>query len=325
MSRSWLTRSLLFAALQFFVVIPVHAENTDKLQQQFRYMYLDKTLLLRNFYSGDELSYGPAGELTSHAMPGDWTVDGVVKVNDLSLKHQQLNIQARRLYVAWYSRAGFQYLQTEDGKKDKKNSAQALRIQIDFGPDKITVEKISAALSQVFLTDHDSLAGLVPNYWKACILAAITGTGNKQYDRCRFSPEFTATPGVVFHSEENPKFGAADNTDAGEVPRNEIMYIGKNNGITAPKAVFAPDPRYSDEARRMKYQGTALLGLVVDKAGNPRTIRIKRPLGCGLDEQAVNALTTWKFNPAMKDGQPVAVEIVVEVDFRLPDDQQTKP
>jgi TonB family protein len=37
----------------------------------------------------------------------------------------------------------------------------------------------------------------------------------------------------------------------------------------------------------------------------------------GLDQKAVEAVRKWKFEPAMKDGKPVAVQISVEVNFRL--------
>jgi periplasmic protein TonB len=37
----------------------------------------------------------------------------------------------------------------------------------------------------------------------------------------------------------------------------------------------------------------------------------------GLDEKAIEAVRQWRFQPAMKDGQPVTVAINVEVSFRL--------
>jgi len=37
----------------------------------------------------------------------------------------------------------------------------------------------------------------------------------------------------------------------------------------------------------------------------------------GLDENAIEAVKSWKFEPAMKDGQPVRVEIAIEVNFHL--------
>jgi len=88
-------------------------------------------------------------------------------------------------------------------------------------------------------------------------------------------------------------------------------------GVSAPKALYAPDPEYSEEARKAKYQGTVVLWLVVDAGGRPQQIRVQRSLGMGLDEKAIEAVKLWKFDPARKDGQAVPVMINVEVNFRL--------
>jgi protein TonB len=88
-------------------------------------------------------------------------------------------------------------------------------------------------------------------------------------------------------------------------------------GVSPPKTLYAPDPEYSEEARKAKFQGTCVLWLIVGPDGRPRDIHIARSLGLGLDEKAIEAVKQWKFEPAMKDGKPVAVQINVEVDFRL--------
>jgi TonB family protein len=88
-------------------------------------------------------------------------------------------------------------------------------------------------------------------------------------------------------------------------------------GVSAPKPIFTPDPEYSEEARKAKYQGVVVLWLVVGSDGHPREIKIARPLGMGLDEKAVEAVRTWRFEPARKDGQAVSVVMNVEVSFRL--------
>ncbi|MFB3815784.1 MAG: energy transducer TonB [Terriglobales bacterium] len=88
-------------------------------------------------------------------------------------------------------------------------------------------------------------------------------------------------------------------------------------GVSAPRVLDAPDPDYSEEARKAKYQGTCILWLIVGPDGRPRDIKIARTLGMGLDEKAIEAVRRWKFEPAMKDGRPVAVQINVEVNFRL--------
>jgi protein TonB len=88
-------------------------------------------------------------------------------------------------------------------------------------------------------------------------------------------------------------------------------------GVSAPRALFHPDPEYSEEARKAKYQGTVVLGLIVDANGRPRGLKVEKGLGMGLDEKALEAVRNWKFEPAEKDGKPVAVAISVEVEFRL--------
>jgi len=94
-----------------------------------------------------------------------------------------------------------------------------------------------------------------------------------------------------------------------------VFRIG--GGVSAPRPLFTPDPEYSEEARKAKYQGTCVLWMVVGADGRPREVRVARGLGMGLDEKAMQAVKQWKFEPAMKDGHPVAVQMNVEVSFRL--------
>jgi len=88
-------------------------------------------------------------------------------------------------------------------------------------------------------------------------------------------------------------------------------------GVSAPRPIVTPEPEYSEEARKAKYQGTCVLWLVVGPDGQTRDIKVARTLGLGLDQKAIEAVKQWKFEPAMKDGKPVAVQVNVEVTFRL--------
>jgi periplasmic protein TonB len=95
----------------------------------------------------------------------------------------------------------------------------------------------------------------------------------------------------------------------------DTFRMGK--GVTAPRVIYQTDPEFSEEARKAKYQGNCLLGLVVDASGHPTHIRVLNALGMGLDEKAIESVKNWKFEPGQKDGRDVAVEIAVEVDFHL--------
>lgn len=89
------------------------------------------------------------------------------------------------------------------------------------------------------------------------------------------------------------------------------------HGVTPPRPIFSPDPEFSEEARKAKYQGTCTLMIVVDTDGKPTNLRVVNSLGMGLDEKALETVRTWRFEPGMKDGHPVKVEMAVEVDFHL--------
>lgn len=88
-------------------------------------------------------------------------------------------------------------------------------------------------------------------------------------------------------------------------------------GVSEPVPIFKPDPAYSEEARKAKYQGTVVLWIVVDASGSVTDCRVVKPLGLGLDEKAVETVKTWKFKPALRNGTPVPVRVMVEVSFRL--------
>jgi TonB family protein len=87
--------------------------------------------------------------------------------------------------------------------------------------------------------------------------------------------------------------------------------------VSAPQIVSKIEPEYSEEARKAKYSGSVLLAIVVDEHGLPRDIRVIRPLGLGLDEKAIEAVSRWRFLPGKKGGVPVATQAQVEVNFRL--------
>ena len=112
-------------------------------------------------------------------------------------------------------------------------------------------------------------------------------------------------------SGKGPGFGPGEGGGTG----GGIFRVG--GGVSAPVPLNKPEAEFSEEARKAKYQGTCLVGMVVGTDGLPREIRILSSLGMGLDEKAMEVARKYRFQPAMKDGHPVAVEIALEVDFHL--------
>jgi periplasmic protein TonB len=94
-----------------------------------------------------------------------------------------------------------------------------------------------------------------------------------------------------------------------------VYSVGGN--VSAPIPIYKPEPPYSEQARKAKYQGTVVLWIVVDGQGNVTDAQVVKPLGMGLDQNAVTTVKTWKFKPAERNGAPVPVKVMVEVSFRL--------
>ncbi len=88
-------------------------------------------------------------------------------------------------------------------------------------------------------------------------------------------------------------------------------------GVTQLRLLSRVEPNYTEEARRARLQGTVLLSIEVWEDGRAHNIRVTRGLGLGLDEEAIAAVKQWRFQPGMKDGEPVRVAAQVEVTFRL--------
>lgn len=95
------------------------------------------------------------------------------------------------------------------------------------------------------------------------------------------------------------------------------IYPAGKGGVSVPQVIYDPEPSFSDEARKSKTQGIVLLMIVVGTDGKPYNIRVQQSLGMGLDEKAIEAVNHWRFRPATFNGEPVATQIAVEVNFRL--------
>ena len=101
-----------------------------------------------------------------------------------------------------------------------------------------------------------------------------------------------------------------------QTTENETVYeIG--NGVTPPRGTYMPNPEYSEKARKKKISGTVLVAMVVMPDGKVRDVTVIKSLEKSLDEQAIGAVKTWTFEPATKDGKPVAVHVRAEVSFHI--------
>ncbi len=276
--------------------LPLVASDNADVESRLRSEYRGRILSLRNPCAGSPLEFNADGILLTRLEPDSWTTGAEIEVTDLHLQNDQVKLRGNRVFLM-YSGGEFKSLfPVSSGafdverlrmSKDKMKAwekRRAVTITIRLRPQGIETS-VRDAISKVFLRSDEKIADVVPSYWKTFLL------GNEA-------------------STTHNKLGSVPN-QAG----TSAAAVG--GGVSAPRAIYAPDPEYSELARQAAIQGTVVLWLVVDVTGKLTDIRITHPAGLGLDDKAVQAVSQWKFEPARKGGEAVPVQINVEVSFRL--------
>ncbi len=311
-------RFCVLILLSYVFSVASLADSTDP-QQYLHDHYLGKTLGLRGFYAGDKLAYNSSGALASAASSDDWTTNGFLTINRVQLSHGRVSVEAARLLVI-VEEDEFRLRPAMRPGPINHKKPLTVKIEADTGTESPSVDVVDRMLSRVFLTSQDRLSDLIPEYWKPCVPQALVGKDKK----CHFSQEIMAIPGIAPAIESHGTPSSSDSSDSsgnestanvGEPNPQAPLKVGQ--GVKPPKLREHYGPQFSDAARAIRYQGTTTLRLIVDRQGMPQKIRTVSPLGCGLDWQAFQAVSSWRFQPAEKDGEPVDVEIAVEVDFHL--------
>ncbi len=93
---------------------------------------------------------------------------------------------------------------------------------------------------------------------------------------------------------------------------------GGGAGFQPPSYRACPAPPYPAAARKLKLEGAALLFVQVDSAGHPTKVSLRRSTGSPLlDEAALRAVWSWRFEPARAGGQAIAASVEVPIRFRF--------
>lgn len=90
----------------------------------------------------------------------------------------------------------------------------------------------------------------------------------------------------------------------------------KKGELVAPVATRTADPEYPLELMKQNVRGTVILSAVINEDGSVGDVRVLNSIDDRLDGFASNALARWRFLPALKNGNPVALQAVVMIPFR---------
>jgi len=99
-----------------------------------------------------------------------------------------------------------------------------------------------------------------------------------------------------------------------KVPDGPIRVGGD---VKAPNKISAPNPQYTEIARKARISGVVIVEAIIDKTGNVTNVKVLKGLPMGLDQAAADAVKKWKFEPATLNGKPVSVIYNLTVNFQL--------
>jgi TonB family protein len=90
------------------------------------------------------------------------------------------------------------------------------------------------------------------------------------------------------------------------------------DGVTTPPVLtHFVKAEFPAQARQAGFVGFCIVHLTVNEHGIPQDVRVLRPMGMGLDENAIQAVKQERFKPAMRGGRAVAFPLTMKVNFKL--------
>ena len=169
-----------------------------------------------------------------------------------------------------------------------KPSDKNLEMQLVRGPDAVDIEAelgptgeaaILALLKAIFIQSNESMSDAVPDLWKS------------------------------WFGEPPPK---SPPPESGKLERVRV-----NQGVVTGHILKKVEPEYPALAKAARLQGTVVFEAIIGKDGVINSLRIKQPLGLGVDESAAEAVSKWRYTPYIFNGEPVEVETTITVNYNL--------
>lgn len=281
--------------VRFLSLIPVlltsYIAAAQTTVDQIRAQLKDKPLFLRGCWNKDDLTFDHSGQLNLPVASGPFTLAGI-DVEKVAFRDGGLEIEGQRV--------GLEF--------GKDPAPRRVRLHWRHYNGKVTIrvagqqgDDFTSALQAIFAPDLQNLVPSTDAYWRHVGERALQEeTADEQAD-----DDPTVAPAAQGTPTAQSKEGSHD----------KPARIGGT--VTPPVLVSQPDPVYSDAARGMRYSARVEVYLWVDESGRPSHLRVVRPAGLGLDENALAAVAQYRFKPSTQGGKPVKVDLYVDVRFQV--------
>jgi TonB family protein len=253
----------------------VHAQSAKDAEKAFRTTLLGQRLILRNFSALSTVDAHWDGSTVVLDEPFVRTL-GAIAVDEVKFHSQQIEIKGRRNPLVNDPDKGWAYLPAA--------SDVDVVVKLNGGDETALLQVLQDAL--FFKTLGEALAAK-PR---------------------RVAPPTAAAPSPT---PPNQSAVACDCVDrASETCKNRPRpFLGEG----PPRLVYSINPVFHEDALAQKFKGAIQVAMVIDTQGNPQNLWITGPAGDGLDESAAEAVRQYRFKPATCHGNPIAVDLYLDV------------
>lgn len=324
------------------------AASEDLTEEALKRLLLSKPLYLRACFLGDSLNFNEYGDILGHPSPGPYTLCGI-EIEKIRLGKHKLELLGIRYGLHFLGAlASEDPLSAIDRVRITPNKKQ-FRITIDreiiikpkkikdkpkrtdrLSPSPATTAPASSTAKTAEEDDVPSAAeqlrtslAAAPASEKPADPNSVTTTTSPAHaaQLLRTALDRIFAPGLDERLQETmPEFwqlyyrAARSKTD--DRPQNPAV-LRQNAVDRKARLITSLEPPSNEFAQAANIAGMALYHVVIDASGKPTEIAVARPIGFGLDENAVAAIRTARFDPALKDGKPVPVLLDLIVQFRI--------
>jgi TonB family protein len=257
------------------------AAHADSVKDDLNHKYKKQVLALRTPFTRGDQKFDSAGQPIGTGPSGRWLIYGAIYVEKLNLTKDTLRLEGPRVAVS------------NDKKKGKPvliPFSKSTRIEIHLDQPLNSLDQATALLNRVFFVEGDIAQHASPEFRRS---------------------DDNTTDDEIAHVSTPSSRPAGGNVQDAAAARD------KEGTVLPPRPTYTPEPEFSEQARHAKFQGAVVLQIVVNKKGDVVRVRLERALGMGLDQNAMEGVEHWRFSPATRNGQPVAVVMNIEVAFNL--------
>lgn len=287
------------------------AQDAEATLRQFE----GKTLVLRHALESGFQRYDAEGTvLKGGGKEGSWAVLSGVLIDRVTLTPDKLHVEGHRVFFLFPKQklVLFEFTRRKAFKGPPFSPSLNVEIILDKPVD--SAEQALTVLSRVFALKTDDFLDSLPDFWRAYLVDHHFSYDASQKKEAEYRwNEVDTNSNPIQNIQAEP---IKDSNDA-DFHERVVYPIGTDSGVKAPKPKYTPEPAFPEIARYEEFQGIVVVNVIVGTDGKVHRIRLVRPLGMGLDEIAQSTLQTWRFQPATRNGQPVAVEMNIEIAFDL--------